>query len=225
MKLVTFQTISALKELINSGYLECKEDYINTEKFGHVYEWIYEKMNEQLENKNNLKYPLWAWVKFKNNVCPPKHKRNSLRDDVIVKIIFEKNKDDIFITDYRRYSFILNNLFIPSNLDERLWFENKLEKNKISIEELKAYVRKDRYKTHRQDKEYLELCREIRKSWDKCITTDSDVLQACVWRIYLEEVVSIEILQDKSYDYGTFNYLRNNGKRFDWREDFYKMLK
>ena len=32
MKLVTFQTMDALSSLINNGYLECKENYINTLK-------------------------------------------------------------------------------------------------------------------------------------------------------------------------------------------------
>ena len=68
------------------------------------------------------------------------------------------------------------------------------------------------------------MCKEIEKSFDKCITNDSDVLQGCVWRINLSEVESIEILNDKSYRYGSLNYIRKNGKRINWREDYYKIL-
>ena len=46
-----------------------------------------------------------------------------------------------------------------------------------------------------------------------------------MWRINLDEVEKIEILNDNNYRYGSFNYVRSNGKRFDWREDFYKKLK
>ena len=37
--------------------------------------------------------------------------------------------------------------------------------------------------------------KEIRKSFDRCITENSDVLQGCVWRINLDEIENIEILK------------------------------
>lgn len=73
MRLVTFQTIDAFKELINKGYLECNEKFINLEKAGPTYLWGLEKMNKNIPNENNVKYPLWCWVKFKSGICPPKH--------------------------------------------------------------------------------------------------------------------------------------------------------
>ena len=214
MKLVTFQTIDALKELLNKGYLECNENLINTEKYGAIYNWILEKMNKQVPNENNLKYPLWCWVKFKNGICPPKHKEKS--EGVKVKITFNKAEKDVFITDYRRYSFVINNMFIPINKKEKEEFENKLKKYNITQEDLKAYIRKAKYKKHRTDKEYLQICQEIRNSFDKCITQNSDVLQGCIWRLNLSEVEKVEILNDTEYTYGTFNYLRKDGKRFNY---------
>lgn len=224
MKLVTFQTIEALKALINNGYLECDEFCVDTNKMGVAYEWVLEQMEKTVPKDGNAKYPLWAWVKFKNGIYPPKHKRLTQTDETIVKITFTKDKKDVFITDYRRYSFVLNNLYIPKNLEEKERFSQKLENLHITQADLQAYVRKDKYAKHRTDTEYLELCAKIRKSWERCITEDSDVLQACVWRINLSDVSSIDILHDRTYDYGTYNYVRSNGKRFDWREEFYKSL-
>ena len=57
------------------------------------------------------------------------------------------------------------------------------------------------------------------------MTSESDVLQACVWRINWSEVVNIKILHDDGKCYGSLNYVRDDGKRFDWHEDFYKRLK
>lgn len=74
-------------------------------------------------------------------------------------------------------------------------------------------------------KTLIETCRRIRDSFDKCITEDSDVLQGCVWEINLREVEKIEILNDRSYCYGSLNYVRGNGKRIDWQKDFYKILR
>lgn len=224
MKLITFQTMKAMKTLINNGYLECNEKYIELEKSSTTYNWVLEKMQESVPNNTKVKYPIWCWVKFKTGICPPKHKGNPI-EGFEVKIIFNKPKKDVFVTDFRRYSFLLNNIYIPKNLKEKSFFEEEVKKYNITEEELKAYVRPDKYPTHRTDKEYLDICKKVRNSFDRCITYDSDVLQGCVWRINLNEVESIEILNDKNYCYGSFNYKRKNGKRFDWINDFYKNLK
>jgi len=89
---------------------------------------------------------------------------------------------------------------------------------------LKAVVRADKYGSQRTDKEFVDICSKIEKSFDRCISEESDVLQGCIWRINLNEVSKIEILNDSGYRFGTFNYVRKNGKRFDWINDFYDKL-
>ena len=189
-----------------------------------TYDWLIEKMNLQVENKTLAKYPMWAWVKCYNGICPPKRKGKSV-EGFNVKITFNKKEDEVFVTDFKKFSFILNNTFIPSTKKEKEDFDNLLKKYNITDEDLKAFARNDKYPTHRTDKEYLEICSLIRKSFDKVITTDSNVLQGCVWDIKLEEVESIEILTDTNTTYGSLNYIRKNGQRFNWREDYYKTLK
>lgn len=142
-----------------------------------------------------------------------------------MKIIFHKEESEVFITDFRRYSFLLNNVYIPNTLKEKDQFDKKLKKLGITKEELKMYVRPDKYDKHRTDKVYLELCKEIRDTFDRYITKDSDILQGCIWIIKLSEVESIEILSNDGYRYGSLNYKRSNGKRINWQNDFYKLLK
>lgn len=223
MKLVSFQSMDALKDLINKGYLEVDEQHINIKKYGHTYEWIIEKMNESVPNEYGTKFPLWCWVKFKQGICPPKHKGTPAKG-FDVKITFEKRKEEVFITDYRRYSFLLNNIYIPDSKHDKKQFEKELEKYSVTAEELKAVVRTDKYSSYRTDKEFMDICYKIRKSFDRCISEESDVLQGCIWRINLNEVLKIEILNDSNYGFGTFNYMRKNGKRFDWINDFYDKL-
>lgn len=223
MKLVTFQSMEACKDLLNKGYLECKEECIDLKKAGPTYQWVLEKMEENVKKETGVKYPIWCWVKCYNNICPPKHKGEPV-EGFDVKITFHKEEKDVFITDFRRYSFLLSNTYIPTSLEDKKIFDEELEKKGITKEELKAYVRPDKFPNHRTDKEFLDVCLKIRKSFDRCITTDSDVLQGCVWRIDMSEVEKIEILQDKTYRYGSLNYIRSNGKRINWQEDFYKKL-
>ncbi len=223
MKLITFQSMEALKDLINKGYLECREDCINLKKAGPTYMWVLEKMNQNVEKRTNVKYPIWCWVKCYNNICPTKHKGQPV-EGFDVKITFHKPEKEVFVTDFRRYSFLLNNMYIPTSLEDKKIFDRELEKHNITKEELKAYVRPDKFSTHRTDKEFLDVCLKIRKSFDRCITTESDILQGCVWRIDISEVEKIELLHDKDYRFGSLNYKRSDGKTMDWREDFYKKL-
>lgn len=138
-------------------------------------------MSERVSNESNVKYPLWCWVKFKQGICPPKHRGEPV-SGFDVKITFRKPEKDVFVTDFRRYSFLLNNLYIPNNKKDKENFDKKLSKYHVTKEDLKAFVRLDKFKTHRTDKEFLDICSEIRKSFNKCITKDSDVLQGCIWR-------------------------------------------
>ena len=195
MKLVTFQTIAALNDLKSKGYLECDKNKINLEKAGPTYKWVIDNMNKRIDNPFNTKYPLWCWVKCYNGTCPPKRKGKRV-EGFDVKITFNKDEKDVFITDFRRYSFLLNNIFIPNSKKEKEEFDKLLKKHNITKEELKAFVRPDKYKEHRTDKEYLEICDKIMNTFDRCITKDSNVLQGCIWRINLDEVEKIEILND-----------------------------
>lgn len=224
MKLITFQSLDAVKDLFEKGYLECNESKVDIKKTGPIYNWVIEKMNQLIENKFNSSYPLWCWVKCYNNIAPLKRKGQKV-EGFDVKIIFNKDKKDVFITDFRRYSFLLNNMYIPNNIEDKINFDKKLEKYNITKDELKAYVRHDKYDEHRKDEKFLNICSEIRKSFDRCITENSDILQGCVWRINLDEIERIEILNNDGYTYGSLNYIRSNGKRINWIDDYYKKLK
>ncbi len=224
MKLVTFQSIDALKTLINTGVLETDAKKIDMEKYGFPYCWITEQMEQHIPGRGDANFPLWCWVKFKNGTCPPKHHGTPI-PGFDVKITLQKPENEVFITDYRRYSFVLNNTYIPESAVDHIAFQNELEAQKITAEELKAIARHDKHSASRNDTAFLAVCRKIRNSFERCITKDSDVLQGCVWRIYLEDVESIELLNDPQHAYGTFNYRRKDGSRFDWIKDYYRLLK
>lgn len=134
LKLVTFQSSEALKDLINKGYLECNEKYIDLKKRASTYSWVIEKMNAQVKAPAGIKdntaarYPLWCRVKCYNNICPPKHKDEPV-EGFDVKITFAKARDEVFITDFRRYSFLLNNIYIPDSLADKERSDRKLKKS------------------------------------------------------------------------------------------------
>lgn len=221
MKLVTYQKLEAIKDLFNKGYLECNSKNINLDKYGYVYDYIMEKMNYKINNKHNTKYPIWCWVKCYNGINPPKRKGNN--DLVYAKITFKKNKNEVFITDYRRYSFLLNNMYIPKNKKDKEEFDKKLKEYNITRDDLKSYIRNNNYKKT-NNKDLINISKEIRNSFDRCISTNSNILQGCVYRINVNEIEKIEIINNDGYIHGSLDYIRSNGKRFDWIEDYYKKL-
>ncbi|MFI3307540.1 MAG: DUF3841 domain-containing protein [Mycoplasmatota bacterium] len=222
MELVTFQSLDALKHLIDKGYLECEEKYIDNKKFGLVYDYIKNKMQEKNLISNN--YPLWCWVKCNNSICPPKHKGKKIQG-FDVKITFKKKRKDVFITDYIKYSFLLNYTYIPISLKDNNDFNKKLVKYNITTTDLLKYVRKDKYKESRTDFEFLEIIKIVEKSFDRCISEDGNILQGCVSKINLEDVLKIEFLTDENVINGSLNYIHSNGKRKDWKEVYYNNLK
>ena len=210
MKLVTFQSMEAFKYLIKNGELICNSIYIDKSYIG-VYNWITSKMNERVKNTSSSKYPLWCWVKCYNGICPPKHKGKKVTG-FDVKITFNKDKKEVFITDYKKYSFLLNNIFIPSNLKEKNTFDELLKSKNLKISDLKSTKLDD------------DISKLIIDSFDKCISDDGNILQGCVWNIKLNEIEKIEFLSD-DYVYGSLNYIRSDGKRIDWQKEYYKILK
>lgn len=214
MDLITFQPESALKELVNQGCLACNPQFVDTGRYDWVYNWVAEHMRKQVGSPQGIRYPVWCWVKFKSGICPPRHKGKP-EPEAQIKITFSKPREEVFITDYRRYSFLLNHRYIPASLEDKRRFEDKLSR---------AGLEKDAAASQPYQN-YPEIDREIVESFQRCVTTESDVLQGCVWRLFLSDVQKIEFLRDRDYQYGTFNYLRKNGSRFNWIEDFYKHLR
>ena len=53
IRLVTFQSLDAIKDLFKKGFLEADESKINKEKVGYAYDWISEKMSNVVENPEN----------------------------------------------------------------------------------------------------------------------------------------------------------------------------
>ena len=52
-------------------------------------------MNQSVKNTYNAEYPMWAWAKCYNSICPPKHLGTPI-ESFQVKITFNKKEEDVF---------------------------------------------------------------------------------------------------------------------------------
>ena len=216
MKLITFQTKSALAVLKKTGVLRTDADKIDLKKYGVPYKYIVENMKKHIKPGKGESYPLWAWAKCGASISPKKRKNFDGRKQDLVKITFEKPAKEVFLTDYMAYSFILSGHIVPKTKAEYRQFLQKMDGR---LQALKDYVRQDK-----TGKSVAKLFPEIEKTWARILNLKSNVHQACVWNIKMSEVQKIEPLNDRRYLYGSMNHKRADGSRPDWKKRYLDFL-
>ena len=116
------------------------------------------------------------------------------------------------------YSCILSGHIVPHTKQEYERFLKDLNQEGIPLEDLKALVR-SKEATPKAKKEF----KKIQKNWDRIFDLKSNVHQACVWHITLDEVQKIEKC-DPDYLYNSMNPLRPDGTRPNWKIRYLKFL-
>ncbi len=199
MKLVTIQTKAAYDSLIKNGYLVADDNFINKAKYGMPYDYIISHM-QNINNTYNAHYPLWAWAKYGKFASPPKNRLLgffSKDDEELVRITFEKDASEMLINDYIKYHFLLTNEYLPKSIKDKKAFDQQMQSCNVSKEDLLAYVRRDKYDTYRQDKDFDVINQAIHNSYKDIFNLQTQYLQATVWHISLAEVKKVEIINKK----------------------------
>ena len=217
MKLVTFQSEGALSTLRKTGILMADQSYINMEKYAIPYDWMVHEMHQKnICPKNGEEYPIWAWAKCGALNAPRKRKNYfGIQQKKLIKITFEKPDNEVLLSDYMAYSFILSGQIVPKNKKEYINFLKRMESQGVSLEDLKNSVR------HQKTESSIPI-NEIQKTWERIFDLKSYIVQACVWNIKMSEVIAIDVLDDKSYIYGAMNAKRSDGSRPVWKKEYFK---
>lgn len=209
MKLVTIQTKAAYESLVKNGYLVADEKRINLLKYGVPYSFIIKNMLG-MENAFGATYPLWTWVKYGKIICPPKNKLLGFfpkDEDEIVKITFTKKDEDVLVSDYVKYHFLLTNEYLPVSIEDKLKFDKIMLKNKVTKEDLLAFIRRDKFETFRTDSEFNTINNLIQDSYKNIFVNKGDFLQGTVWDIKKQDIINVEFInrtscsKKKSVDY------------------------
>ncbi len=221
MKLITYQTKEALATLKKTGILMTDVSYMTSKKYVVPYNWLVGQMKaKKILPQQGERYPIWAWVQCGSSIAPRKKKNYfKTQQKKLVRITFEKPDKDVFLSDYMAYSFILSGHIIPKTLVEYQRFFQKMQKEGISLDALKSFVRSER-----SEKKVKETVQKIQKTWPRMFDLKSNVIQGCVWHIKLSEVIKIEILKDRHYLYGSMNTKRKDGSRPNWKKKYLTYL-
>ena len=199
MKLVTIQTKSAYDKLVSQGYLITDTSFVNTQKYGVPYRYIVENM-KGISNTYSADYPLWAWVQYGKFTSPPKNKLLGFfpkEDDIVVRITFEKRDEDVLVSDYVKYHFLLTNEYLPIDIADKNRFEKDMIDRSVSKEDLMAYVRRDKYDSFRLDDDFNTINSRIRDSHKRIFSPLGEYRQGTVWSIEKNEVKKVEFIYKK----------------------------
>jgi hypothetical protein len=132
------------------------------------YRWINKKCKESLTNYNQ-EFPLWAWVK-RPNANSVKCEYNG---EPFYIIKFKISKDNCLISDFERWHFVLNDIYLPKNLNTISNYMNHA-----------SFFSKN---GSLKDQE------KVLKSWDRVFQLDSNKLQqACFAFLSLNDILEIK---------------------------------
>ncbi len=120
MRLWTIQDEEVYNTIIESGKYCCdasKSECLEDKQFVKAYDWLVGKMEEKLgEAPDGVKYPVWAWA-YKPDLRTLRGKSGKR----CVRIEFEIDEKEIFITDYFNWHCALNNFPFFDIEDDDEW--------------------------------------------------------------------------------------------------------
>ena len=139
MMLVTYQSKEAVEILQKTGELSLKEEdrkythlALDDDCVNHPFEYAYNYIINRMQiypKDNDIKYPLWAWYRMNGRRKPTKtfdeiHKGN-------YRIIFEISDDQVLLTDFEMFSYILaGGLYFRLSKEDEAKYEPAITKEK-----------------------------------------------------------------------------------------------
>lgn len=151
MILWTIQPLSVWQELNKKGYFICnpkKAENLNESEyysFKDAYDWLNTQMELRVGKRpNGVQYPVWAWYRR-----DWKHKKPDLREaaygkrgEKAVCLEIEIPDNQVLLSDYDYWHFVLNNWFLDNSTSEEEydkmhdWFDSLPieKKEKIKLE-------------------------------------------------------------------------------------------
>ena len=242
MKLFTIQPKSVLNEINKKGFYTCDIKKSSTvdltdenksyNKFYNAYKYLVSKMNEKIENKENIEFPVWAWYKYKDYTFNDFASYENGEDIYFIEI--EIDDDKVLLTDHSDWHAVLNDYpIIDENKDfDKEWerlnslSSSNLKKEKLSSWE-KIFLDKDSKNNYIQatffilKKENIKNVIQIKKTIDTMgLESLADDLKEynnlSFYKITKEDIPSV-LENYKENAYNTYKY-KNNLSDFELLE-------
>lgn len=181
--LYTRQHENSLYELENKGIMTNKEIYVRLH-LGDIAPYFLEKYRlfvkmaeERVERPSGSEYPIWCSISKRNCLRP-------VEKDVVYEISVPE--EEIIYFDGGKRDYVLNNLYIPLDEEDRLAYKKELDK--LGVADEFNFI-DGRYKGR-----YPEIEQKIRDSWERIFIIDERTdfnVQANIWHIKKDRVQRI----------------------------------
>lgn len=188
MRLWTIQPFEVWEELNRKGYFICdpkKADYISDKEwnFKESYDWLVNQMELRIGRRpKGVSYPIWAWY-----MRDWKHKKPDLRNvglgtkgEKSVCIEIEIPNNQVVLTDYDAWHYVLNNWYFDNSTCEEEWEKLHNKFDKLSNEKQKI--------VREQSWQKIFDISPYESSWFQ----RGRYVQATFWTLYLKDVKSVQ---------------------------------
>lgn len=183
VNLYTRQHENSLYELKNKGVIQNKRLYVSlhmrdiSDYFLEKYDYFVKMASKRIPKPDDISYPIWCSVSKANCLKP-------IEKELVYAITVPK--DDVIYFDGAKWGLVLNNQYIPLNIDDAKSFDRELTSHKID------------HSFDIFDRKYNGMFDDIREkivsSWERIfeITDRSEfVVQANLWQIKKEWIKHI----------------------------------
>lgn len=200
MELWTIQSEVAYDTFKNIGVLRSDERFIDKDMIFY-YKWMADMMKKRIGAPvlKNIKYPIWAWYQWRDS----KHKRPDLRVSAYLErgtkgvlLELEVEEKDVLLSDFMEFNDVLNYRYITDTEEDYEKFYNDLESYGYSHHDLQEsdmkcdIVKKFNLELIKSWEKIFDLNRNIAENW--CGKRDDCPIQATMWQIRLEQVISVK---------------------------------
>lgn len=138
MILWSIQPIKVYEQIQKNGrYLVDSRLSDNFKDFKDSYSWLKEQMSiKGIKNKNNNEI-IWAWHTYngKHEMSDMKDIRNMFSGDNEVILEIDIPDEEVVLSDYNTWHFVLNNSWIDDSTCEEEWEKNRSWYESLSFEE------------------------------------------------------------------------------------------
>ena len=190
MILWTIQPIEVYNLIQEKGYYICdpsKSECLEMMCFEKAYDWLIEKMKEKIgQPPLNAKYPVWAWHTWNwNRKKPDLRSPHAKRGTELVCMEIEIPDEDVILTDFDSWHYVLNN-----------WHHN-YAKNEEEWDKIDEWI---------ESLPPEEKQKEIEKSWENIFNIDpinsgwvkkGQYIQATFWKLSKTQIKKVQFFKSR----------------------------
>lgn len=176
------------EQILEKGYYRCDGRKID-KYFRERYKWLCDEMIKKIgKPPKGVKYPVWGWHtrNFKHKQPDLRNAGYSYRGDKMVCIELEIPDNQVVLSDFDNWHFVLNNLYLDINCSDKKSYD-ELYKNLNNLPE------KEKEKKIKESWKNIFDIEPVDTEWQR----KGSWIQATFWEIKKENIKNVRFFTAK----------------------------